>query len=287
MAIVTIEECKVYSNLNGTRSIIIDSDRIDECMRVYYDHQLEGVAITTAHAYKLNDIEFLKEHPTVKRLSISDGIANVSGMNILHDLESLLVQGKKREIDFSNFSKLKELRADWSPYFSNLAHCRDLKQLALSHFDSKTNDCRSLCDLIWLESLGISQSSIQNLTGLESYNNLKELELNYCSKLNTLCCLETSISTLESFLVYHCKAIKNHAYVVKLKNLKTLAYNDCGKLLSIGFLTDMRSLSSFRFVGTDILDGNMEPCIGLKYVAFTNKRHFSHKVEQIRELSIL
>jgi len=45
----------------------------------------------------------------------------------------------------------------------------------------------------------------------------------------------------------------------------------------------MPNLEDFRFMSTDISDGDMTPTIRLKYAAFSNKKHFSHTLEQIRK----
>ncbi len=97
----------------------------------------------------------------------------------------------------------------------------------------------------------------------------------------------TSRLTLVSLLFDHCKSIKNHDYVIQLQHLNTLAYNDAGALLSIKFIRKIKSLKSFRFVGTDVVDGDITPCIGLEYAGFSNKKHFSHTMQQIRSLSIV
>jgi hypothetical protein len=47
----------------------------------------------------------------------------------------------------------------------------------------------------------------------------------------------------------------------------------------------MASLKNFMFVGTDVTDGDMTPSIGLRYAGFSNKKHFSHTMEQIKTLS--
>lgn len=51
MAMIGIDGYKGYWNSNGTRSIIINSDHIDECMMVYRKNSLDGLAITVAHDY--------------------------------------------------------------------------------------------------------------------------------------------------------------------------------------------------------------------------------------------
>ena len=54
MAIIEKGGFKIYCN--GKNSIIINSDCIHECMQFYKDNNLDGVAITTSHDYKLDNI---------------------------------------------------------------------------------------------------------------------------------------------------------------------------------------------------------------------------------------
>ena len=282
MAISMIEGFKIYTN--GIKSIIINSDRIDECMQVYTENHLDGVAITTSHDYKLQNIDFLTDYPKVKRLSISDGIKDISAIHSLRSLEFLIVSGKSRKIDYSYFPSLKELIADWSSLFFNMDQCKSLKRLSFYNYNPKAKDCSSISNISWVEKLEIIRSPINTLTGLEYFNQLKELQFSYCSKLETLCCMEESKETLVSLLFDHCKSIKNPEYVSQFRNMNTLAYNN-GLLQSIKFIKKIAALKSFRFVGTDVIDGDMTPCIGLKYVGFSNKKHFSHTVEEIQSLT--
>ncbi len=284
MAIITIEGFKVYSNLDGTKSIIINSDHIEDCMQIYLENHLDGIAITTSHDYKLQNVDFLTDYPKIKRLSISDGIKNISGIHSLHSLEFLIISGKGRKVDYSCFPSLKELIADWSPYFSNIDQCRSLNRISFYNYNPKTKDCSSISNVSWIEKLEIVQSPINTLNGLEYFNQLKELQLSYCSKLETLCCIEKSKETLVSLLFDYCKSIKNPEYVTRFQNLNTLTYNN-GLLQSIKFIKKMTALKSFRFVGTDVIDGDMTPCIGLKYAGFSNKKQFSHTMEEIKSLS--
>jgi hypothetical protein len=254
-------------------------------MRVYTEHRLDGVAITTSHDYKLQNVDFLSDYPEIKHLSISDGINDIKAIHSLQNLESLLISGKNRKVDFSYFLLLKELIADWSPYFLNMDKCAYLRRLSLYNYAPKTKDCLSISNVPWIKRLEITQSPIHTLNGLEEFAQLEELEFNYCSKLETLCCLEGSKETLVSLRFDHCKSIQNHDYVIRFNHLNTLAYNDVGSMPSIKFIKEMILLKAFMFVGTDVTDGDITPCIGLEYAGFSNKRHFSHTMEQVKGLS--
>jgi protein phosphatase 1 regulatory subunit 7 len=279
MAIEIIDGCKIY--VNGHRSVIINSDCIPKCMEVYKKYNLDGVAVSIFHDYKIQNVDFFREYPEVKHISISEGIPDISGINGLLALRSAIISGKNRRIDFSFFPQLEVFNADWSPYFENLDKCINLYSLSMHHYTPKSKDITGLSQLSWLSKLKINQSNISSFHGLEEFSQLEELQFNYCSKLEKLCCLEKSSNSIKSLICDYCKAIKNHDYVTTLKVLSTLAFNDCGYLPSIKFIKKISSLESFRFGDTDVIDGDMSPCIGLNYVYFSNKRHFSHKVEEI------
>lgn len=285
MPTVVIDGFKLFKHVDGSMSIIINSDRIHECMQFYKEKQLRGVVITTAFDYELQNVDFLADYPEITHLSISDGIKDVSAVHALKNLNFLMLSGKNRKIDFIDLSSLRKLIIEWSPYLTHLDSCINLNGLTLRGYNPKTKDCSFVSNITWLKQLEITQSTITKLNGLEKLDSLEKLEFHYCSKLKTLDCLETSKESLTYLFFDHCKSIINHEYVTRLHHLYTLAFNDCGAIPSIKFINTMPSLKDIRFMGTDVIDGDMTPCIGFKYAAFTNKRHFTHTMEQIEKLS--
>ena len=285
MAIVVVDGFKVYDNLNGEiKDVIIESNRIDDSMQFFYKRKLHGIAVAPVHGYNLNEVDFLEDYPLIKHISIS-GISNIEGIYALKDLESLYISGEKLKIDFSAFPNLKKLIIDWSPFLLNIDQCSKLETLSFYKYMPLSKDMSLLSNINWLKSLTITQSPITSLKGLERFAQLEKIELNYCSKLHELCCLEGSKETLTILLLDHCKSVNNHDYAMRLKNVNVLAYNNCGNIPSIKFIEKMPSLKDFRFVGTDITDGDISPCLGLNYAGFFNKKHYSHTSEQISSLS--
>jgi hypothetical protein len=283
MSIIQIDGFKVYQNLDGTKSIIVDSEKIEQCMDCYYKNNLDGVSVTNSHGYNLKDVDFLSRYTDIKKLSISETILDTTGMYSLSNLERLIISGKKRKIDFNFFPNLNKLTLDWSDSLINLDQCKSLESLAIySGYNPKTKDLKDISSIHWLKKLEINNSTITSFEGSEKFDSLVELEFNYCSKLEDICGFEKSKKKLKSLLFNHCKSIKNHECVAGFDNLNILAFNNSGTIKSLNFIKKMSSLSSFRFVGTDVLDGDITPCIGLSYVSFTNKKHFTHKMEELK-----
>ena len=62
-----------------------------------------------------------------------------------------------------------------------------------------------------------------------------------------------------------------------------LSLNNCAEISSLKFIQKMKSLEDLRFVKTNVKDGDLSYCEGLKYVGFLPKRHYSHKPENFIE----
>lgn len=282
MSIIQIDGFKVYQNLDGMRSIIIDSEKIEQSMDCYYKNKLEGVAVTNYHGYNLKDVDFLSRYTDIKKLSVSETIIDINGIYSLTDLEVLMISGKKRKIDFQFFPNIRQLIVDWSDRIVNLEKCKLLERLAIySGYNPKSKDLKDISNIFWLKKLEINNSTITSFAGSERFDSLVELEFNYCTNLQDICGFEKSRKKLKSLLFNHCKSIKNHECVAVFNELNILAFNNSGAIKSLNFTENMSSLNSFRFMGTDVLDGDITPCIGLGYVSFTNKKHFTHKMEQL------
>lgn len=284
MSIIQVDGFKVYQNIDGTRSIIIDSEKIKQCMDCYYKNNLDGVAINESHGYYLNDINFLSNYSEIKKISISEGIKDIKGIHYLKNLEILILSGKNREIDFQSFPKLFKLTLDWSLKQKKLESCKSLQSLAIySGYNPKSKNLKDIGNIYWLKSIEINNSTITTLEGSDRFDRLESLEFNYCTKLEDICGFDKSRKTLKSLLFNHCKSIKNHECVRDFNKLQILAFNNSGVIKSLEFIKKMISLKSFRFMGTDVTDGDISPCIGLDYVSFTNKKHFTHKMEQLKK----
>lgn len=72
--------------------------------------------------------------------------------------------------------------------------------------------------------------------------------------------------------------------LLSLKKLSVLCLNNCGAISDLSFLKYFPKLIDFRFVDTNILDGNLTPIIEhptIRTVGFLNKRHYNLKDDQV------
>ncbi len=281
------DESGFYS-VRGPRgtSIWIESDRIDECMSYYNGSGLAGIAISPYMGYKLDNLDFLRRYPTIKVINVSsEGMINTDGLYFLRDLECLLLGDTNQSVDVGSFPKLEELYAEWSPKLILPASGAALRIMSLHKYRSKSGDLSGLPWLPKLEDLSIIQSTIVSLNGVERYESLDRLELSYCTKLIDISVLSgMKTSGLKVLEFEACRKISNHDAVSPLPKLKVLRFNSCSAIPSINFIKSMHMLEEFRFVGTKVIDGRLDPLVNLKSVGFNRSKHYSHTPDEVNRI---
>jgi hypothetical protein len=136
-----------------------------------------------------------------------------------------------------------------------------------------------------LSRLVVIQSSIASIGGVELLKCLEYLQVCYCSRLTDISALARCSSPIAEVWFERCKKMMHHEVLSSLSQLRKLLMIDCGKLSSIGFIRQMRQLEFISFARTNVLDGDIAPCIGLAFVGFDNKRHYSHKLGEIQRIT--
>jgi len=130
------------------------------------------------------------------------------------------------------------------------------------------------------------RSNIQSFEGIDSLGCIKRLELHHCTKIENDEGLSSLSSDIEWLHLNTCRKFEMSDELRSLKNLKVLCLNDCAPIENLEFLSDFPNLVDFRFVGTNILDGNLRPLLdhqNLVNVGFMNKRHYNLKDTEAEE----
>ncbi len=156
----------------------------------------------------------------------------------------------------------------------------------LKHKESSFDNLPGSDKLSYLE---LNLANMKDLQGVDKFGNLKRLELHYCTKLEN----DLGLSQLSASLQYlHINQSKKFTFtdeLLSLKGLRVLCLNACGSIDNLSFLKHFRNLIDFRFVDTNVLDGNLKPIIEhptIRSVGFLNKRHYNLKDDQVdRELA--
>ena len=136
--------------------------------------------------------------------------------------------------------------------------------------------------LLYLE---LNWANIKNFDGIGKCNHLKRLELHYCVKLENDKGLSKISDSLEFLHINQSKKFIFSEELLQLKKLKVLCLNSCAPIDNLEFLSHFPNLIDFRFVDTNILDGNLKPILEhptIRTVGFLNKKHYNCKCEQIQ-----
>ena len=282
---MSVEYVKGFKIFEGD-TLIIESERIPKCMEFFQNNDhLQKIWISKFHGYLEKDISFLKQYSHVKKVVIN-GPFEISGLYYLNDLEFLSYENyiKDQVLDLSCFKNIKTCYLDLSSKIEGLNTLSEVKDIRFFHYTVKEKDLTGLSNLKQLESFFISMSNIESLTGIEEFKKLKNIEFHYLRNVTHIKEVANLSDTLEFLTFGNAKKITDFESVTALKKLKTLGFNSCGSIPSIKFINDMPNLEDLRFMSTDVIDGDMTPTMRLEYVAFSNKKHFSHTLEQIRKI---
>lgn len=285
MIIEIIENFKIIPEENGN-VLLIESDKLDECIQFAIDNNITKISIQGYYGYKLSNLDFLKKNNFFTQLSVVEDMTdiNISAVHYLKGLTYLSLSNNKQNLDLSSFPELEKLSLDWNNNLTNLNKCKKLKHLALWKFKPKSKSFIELDGLNGLESLKITQSNIESFSGIQNLHQLNQLEGYYLSKLESLKGIELLAKSLKILILENCrKLIKYESVFEDLVVLEKLILGDCGELDNLKFINKMDKISFFSFVNTNIKDGNLFPLKEkhFEYVGFNDKKHYSHKMKEI------
>lgn len=152
------------------------------------------------------------------------------------------------------------------------------------HLKEKLNAFDTLPKNENLSYLELNWANIKNFEGIEKFKNLKRLELHYCVKLENDLGLSKLKDSLEFLHINTSKKFKFTEELLQLKKLRVLCLNTCEAIDNLDFIKNFPNLIDFRFVNTNILDGNLKPIIehpSIRTTGFLNKKHYNFKDEEL------
>ena len=244
------------------------------------------VALASYRGFREASVEFLQEWTHVQKLSLLhlEG-TDLSGLRHLPHLTWLLVGDCDGPIDFAWTPNLRELYLSWTPITDLGSLPRTLEVLHVSSFKPEDGCLESVPDLPRLRNLSVVNSKIQKLDGIERFKELVTLKLALNSRLSTVAALTRDGASKLDFLdIESCKKIADLSTLQGLRALRVLRVNFAGVIESLRFTEKLPRLEELRFVETAVTDGDMTPCLRLKRVAFTSKKHYTHTLLQVKKL---
>jgi len=189
-----------------------------------------------------------------------------------------------------NFEKLPKKISSWFNYEEeNMDDCTSslTEYLTLWHYNTREGKLAAAPFPINLRFLDLTWSNIRDFEGLGKFKKLKRLELHYCTKISSDTGLAQVSDTLEHLYINNSKKFTPSSDLMRLKNLRYLRLNSCGNLKDLSFLKELPKLIDFRFVDTNVLDGDLSPIVNhptIESTGYMNKRHYNIKDQKMDEL---
>ena len=120
---------------------------------------------------------------------------------------------------------------------------------------------------------------------LAALKRLRRLRLANLRTLTSLAGLG-QLEQLEDLEIQGCRRIQSIGEIAALHRLRKLNLSDGGQIESLRPLEHLAQLESVMFYGsTNISDGDLSPLLELKKlsaISFQNRRHYSHRREDVR-----
>jgi hypothetical protein len=306
----TIDECIKY---------IIDNNISEVCISLYenlsaWERKYDDVWWSLDFLQKM-------PHMQIRSLHFDGQMKGFSNLYSFTQLDDLLLTIKNGEtLDLSRFSKLRKLHTGNLSVFKNLdklelidfgsseksvnleminsiptieeLHLGEVKNFHFSHIPNLTK----------LKRVSLWQVSIKDFGGIECFINIDSISVTRCMSLTSIQGIGV-LSALQS--VYFANIPKLAEYselckcqnIVKLefdgikngdlmqlrqiKSLRKMILSNCGSIPSIKFIDDLPNLEFFSFVDTNVLDGDLTPCLRLKYAGTLDKRHYNLKSDKL------
>lgn len=247
-----LERPEVKSSIKKL-ALSVAPDTESDYEKLYELQNLDWLSIAN-HKFKTIKIDVSK-FPCLKKLVIN-GAIEVIGLDKINLKRMSIYECKKIQV------------STWGDSIEHLVIARS-KPFSLEDIGVLKN----------LRELVVTQVHLPSLQGIENFEELDTLELNYSQSLVDISQI-TKCKKLRKLEIEKCSRIQDFTCLSRVKTLKGMMI-DVKEIPSLKFLDGMEELTSFSFGSTSVLDGDLTPCLRLKSVGGCNKRHHNLKLDDL------
>ncbi len=253
------------------------------------------------------DYEVIYRFTELSELSVSIKVERVIDLFYFHNLKTLSTPQLYPFTNLDNTNIEELLYGDALGEFDfeaeSVNSLKNLKFLYLGRVKNFSfNQISNLKNLVYLK---LTQCKIVNFNGINELKKLNSLLVYYCRTLKSIKDIE-ELTNLQYLWFCACPNIEDIEVLSEIKNLiflylenmekysfefaqnlqsketlQFLGFENCESLSSIKFLESMPELLTFFFYKTNIIDGDLRPCLKLKHVFASNKRHYNMKINEL------
>lgn len=271
---------RIRNDEDGT-TVFIDKDNVQESVQYIQIYQIKSVAVT--YDYEESQIDFLRECPTVESLSLEGpSVKSLSGIYHLKALKDLVINDTSRSLalDFSQLTSLERIVGTLPPKAVGIGSLINLKKMQIWGYKSKGKNLKEFTDMKALVDLELINSNITSLEGIQGLQKLSDLGLFRMRALTDIEAIQHLSENLTYLHIEGAKNVEDFSPLGKVESLEHIMLNNCGMIPSIRFIKQLPYLKGMQFWDSTIVDGDVSPCIELEHIAFTNKKHYSHRLKE-------
>lgn len=221
------------------------------------------------------NIDFLIRCPSLKYIQVIPARSakdnfDYSPLYKMPEIKYLMVDTEYGDYDCQyvttiDYSQIKGLLEVWisGKGHENYNQIVTVEQMYISNLKmddfSKLNNCKKI------KKLDVMQTKIKNIKGIEHFQELQELNLDYERSLYDVSDVVKVADTLRALSISNCPKITDFSFLNQMVNLEYLELNGKNILSDLQFLKRMPRLKCFVF-SMKIEDRDLSPCLNIPYV---------------------
>lgn len=266
----SLDEHIEYIRQNNIKKAIIAAEDIrflEQCPSLEYVWIIPSITAENfdyAPVYKLQNLKWLN-------------CETMYGLRAMYDVPEKV---KVANLDYSRIQGVRRLVVSGAQGHQNVNMAESVRTL---YFASGFPEADTLSGFVPgkdLQSLSICQAPIRSLDGIEVAGKLRRLELAHDRRLTDISALASIRESLVYLNIEACGKIKDFSVLSELKNLEFLFLKGANRLRDLSFLDDLPNLKHLHLT-MNVEDGDLSICEKLPYVRIQNRRHYSHKNEDL------
>lgn len=189
--------------------------------------------------------------------------------------------GSDYAFDGSAFPNLVHLGLVWPKRYRNLAAMNHLTSLIVRKI--KPKDAPRLCEMPYVETLGIYGSPLKDIEFLECFSSLRSLAL---INLRTLTSIEglRALAQLRVLRIDTCRKISSIEPIRNLGLLEDLQLDNMGDIPSLTPVLHLSALKQLSFTeSTNILDGRIRMLLDMNLTSlrYQNRTHYDYRYNHL------
>ncbi|WP_249222094.1 hypothetical protein [Planococcus alpniumensis] len=271
----------IRNGKNGA-TVLIGKHNLQESIHYIQAHQITNIEIT--YRYDKVQIDFLSECPGIENIILEgQSVENFEGAYHLKGLRTLIINDASLalKIDLSQLTSLEEIFGKLPPKTLAIESLINLKKMMIWGYESKEQNLKEFAGFKNLVHLELINSNIISLEGIQELKMLNFLGLSRMKGLTDIEAIQHLTENLTKLQIHLVKNIQDFSPIEKLRMLEYLSLNSCGDIPSIRFTKHLHNLKTLIFEDSNVVDGDVSPCVGLEHVYFTDNKHYSHGLKEV------